>query len=261
MRSKNICKFVTETTQDKLEIHQFIYESDPKAMASICNLTHHRAILINHGNGILKFNNYEISFSQGCLIFGFCNEQFSVSSPLCEYMYIDFSGTRSDILFHRFGITKNNRFFTGFDGIIPLWHDSLSRASEENIDLASESILLYTFSRLSGITAEQNNLVNAVVKLTEEQFSNHELSVTSIAKELAYNPKYLSHMFKKNMGVSYSEYLRTLRIKYAISLFDHGIDSVKNVAFLSGFSDPLYFSTVFKKVVGMSPKEYIHSQH
>lgn len=176
-------------------------------------------------------------------------------------MYIDFSGTRSDILFHRFGINKNNRFFTGFDGIIPLWHDSLSRASEENIDLASESILLYTFSRLSGITAEQNNLVNAVVKLTEEQFSNHELSVTSIAKELAYNPKYLSHMFKKNMGVSYSEYLRTLRIKYAISLFDHGIDSVKNVAFLSGFSDPLYFSTVFKKVVGMSPKEYIHSQH
>ena len=47
-----------------------------------------------------------------------------------------------------------------------------------------------------------------------------------------------------------------MRIKYAVSLLEHGIDSVKNVAFLSGFSDPLYFSNVFKKVVGVSPKEY-----
>ena len=56
--------------------------------------------------------------------------------------------------------------------------------------------------------------------------------------------------------MGYSEYVRSLRIKYAVSLFDHGIDSVKNVALLSGFTDPLYFSTVFKKCLGVSPKEY-----
>ena len=59
------------------------------------------------------------------------------------------------------------------------------------------------------------------------------------------------------MGVGYAEYLRSLRIRYAISLFDRGIESVKNVALLSGFADPLYFSTVFKKSVGTSPKEYV----
>ena len=58
------------------------------------------------------------------------------------------------------------------------------------------------------------------------------------------------------MGITYSEYLKNLRIKYAISLFEHGIESVKNVAFLSGFSDPLYFSTVFKSNIGVPPKEY-----
>jgi AraC-like DNA-binding protein len=51
--------------------------------------------------------------------------------------------------------------------------------------------------------------------------------------------------------------LRALRIKYAVSLFDRGLDAVKNVAVLSGFSDPLYFSNVFKRTVGMSPKEYL----
>ena len=58
------------------------------------------------------------------------------------------------------------------------------------------------------------------------------------------------------MKTSYTEYLRMLRLKYAISLLEHGLDSVKNVAILSGFSDPLYFSTVFKKSIGCSPKEY-----
>ena len=73
---------------------------------------------------------------------------------------------------------------------------------------------------------------------------------------LSYNPKYVSHIFKERMNLGYSEYLRTLRIKYAVSLIEHGIDSVKNVALLSGFTDPLYFSTVFKKITGVSPKDY-----
>jgi len=56
--------------------------------------------------------------------------------------------------------------------------------------------------------------------------------------------------------VGYTEYLRNIRLKYAVSLLNHGIESVKNIAFLSGFSDPLYFSNVFKKAFGMSPKDY-----
>ena len=83
---------------------------------------------------------------------------------------------------------------------------------------------------------------------------------SAIAEELAYNAKYLSHAFKEKMQMTYSEYLRSLRIKYAISLFDHGIDSIKNVALLSGFIDPLYFSNVFKKSVGTSPKTYISNR-
>ena len=58
------------------------------------------------------------------------------------------------------------------------------------------------------------------------------------------------------MGIGYTEYLRTLRVKYAIMLFEQGIDSAKNVAFLAGFSNPLYFSKVFKQVVGVAPSEF-----
>ena len=61
---------------------------------------------------------------------------------------------------------------------------------------------------------------------------------------------------EQEMGVSYSEYLRSVRLKSAVTLLDHGIDSVKNVALLSGFSDPLYFSKVFKDSIGISPSGY-----
>ena len=38
---------------------------------------------------------------------------------------------------------------------------------------------------------------------------------------------------------------------------EEGLVSVKNIALLSGFRDPLYFSKVFAETEGISPKNYI----
>ena len=141
--------------------------------------------------------------------------------------------------------------------MIPLWQESLASASDKTIDLAAESILLYSFSRLFGAESERNSIIGKIAEITEQRFSDPALSLSVIAEELSYHPKYVSHLFKEKMEISYSEYLRSVRLKFATTLFDHGIDSVKNVALLSGFTDPLYFSNVFKKCVGMSPKQYI----
>jgi YesN/AraC family two-component response regulator len=171
-------------------------------------------------------------------------------------MYISFTGERSEELFRRFGINAAFRSFDGFESVVPLWQDSLARATDESIGLLAESMLLYAISRLCVDGNMKNDIIGSVISITEESFAESDLSITGIAEELGYNAKYISHLFKEKMGIPYSEYLRNLRIKYAVSLLDHGIDSVKNVAVLSGFQDPLYFSSVFKKVLGISPKEY-----
>ena len=168
MKNKNICKFISEPSFEKLETHNFIYETDVSAMSKESKLSTHRAFLIKSGCGSLIINGTEIKFEPGCLIIAFKNEEYKVSAgDNCEYMYISFGGSRSDTLFHRFGICKSNRFFKSFDGLIPLWHDSVSRASGKNIDLASESILLYTFSRLDSEKDEKNSLVKQYAKLFE----------------------------------------------------------------------------------------------
>lgn len=257
LKDKNICKFVPSKDYDRLEVVNFIYETNFALMQEGKHWKAHSMILIVQGEGIINVNDMKVPFVPGSLVFCFRGDDFCVSAqnPV-EYMYISFNGARAEELFRRFGINSSCRSYRGFEGIIPMWKSSLSRTAEANIDLAAESILLYTFSKFDVSHAEGNELVNHIVELTEAHFTDSDTSIGAIAEELGYNYKYISHLFKEKMGISYSEYLRNLRIEYAVSLFDHGIDSVKNVAFLSGFKDPLYFSTVFKKAVGISPKDY-----
>lgn len=257
MKSSNICKFTLQKDIQGIETDCFVFESDTNSMRIKSVLKKNCVFLITNGKGQFNISNKSIHFKSGDLIFAFKGESIQCEpSEDCQYMYIHFDGTRTEELFRRFDITPKNRLFEGFDGIIPLWRDSLATASDTTIDLASESILLYTFSRLFKNSTKRNNLISKILEISENEFADPDLSVNSIADLLGYNPKYISHVFKEKMGITYSEYLRNLRIKYAVSLFDHGIDSVKNVAFLSGFTDPLYFSTIFKKSLGVSPKDY-----
>ena len=257
MKRNNICKFPSPSAfGGAISVSRFVKETDENIMMSKCRLSSHRMFLVTAGNGQFLINRDIYNAEQGSLLFAFEGDELCLSSGSPIYIYIDYSGARADELHRRFEITPLTRDYGGFDGLIPLWQESLARASDKTIDLATESILLYTFSRLSDAASEKNGIIGRIAEITEQDFSDPDLSLSKIAEELCYHPKYLSHLFKEKMNMGYSEYLRSVRLKYAITLFDHGIDSVKNVALLSGFSDPLYFSTVFKNIVGVSPKEY-----
>lgn len=260
MQRRNICKFTSQSYSENLSVPCFVMETEKNIMQTATYLPHYRLILVIKGDGYITLDDTNIKVNVGHIIFGFKGETLTVCGNICNYMYIDFDGIRAEELLKRFNINKSNRHFTGFDGLIPLWEESLARASKETIDLVSESIIIYTFSRLDSNSSIGDSTINKIIQITEEQFNNFDLSISVIAEELGYNQKYLSHLFKKKTNKTYSEYLRCIRIKYAISLFDNGINSVKNVALLSGFNDPLYFSTVFKNTIGLSPKEYIKNQ-
>lgn len=260
MNRNNICKFISAEIRENLNTLCFVLETDKEIMQNEQCLPCNRAILITKGEGEFKFDGLKQHVFLGDLVFGFKNEVINVlSAKDLEYMYIDFEGGRGDNLFDRFGVQKNSRSFSGFDGFLPLWKESLARADEQTIDLISEGVLLLTFAKIRPNVTKRKTIISLLIEELDNRFNDPTISISTLAEEMAYNPKYLSHLFKKEMGISFSEYLRNTRIKYAASLFDAGLDSVKNVGLLSGFSDPLYFSNIFKKTVGISPKEYIGS--
>jgi AraC-like DNA-binding protein len=260
MKTNNVCKFPTFDPTNELSVFCFVRETNLDTAQQKNKLSHHRMILVEQGSGEFLIDDHTYGFSTGTLLFAFEGEYFSLSKGTdVRYLYIDFSGSRGQTLFHRLGVYPHCRKYENLNGLIPFCKDCLLSTQQENIDLVAESILLYVFSRLSATTAPQNAIIQRIIDLTEEHFRDPELSLAQIAQEIGYNPKYLSHFFKEKMEVGYSEYLRSFRFKYAISLFELGISSVKNVASLSGFSDPLYFSNAFKKAIGISPTEFIQN--
>ena len=258
MRGGNICKFVQGASDCGLIIGNFVYESNTDSMRTETRLQNNKILLVTGGKGSFTADGLEFPCRVGDMLFLFDGEITSVREieELC-YVYISFSGVRGEELLRRFGINRYSRRLSGCDGLIPTWREALSLATDDNIDLVAESMLLYAFSRFGKRDSVSDSLISRIIEISEKDFTNPTLSLGDVAKRLSYNPKYISHIFKERMGMAYTEYLRMIRVKYAISLFEHGLDSIKNVALLSGYSDPLYFSTVFKKTVGMSPKEYI----
>ena len=261
MYKQNICKFYTPSLSDPILIHCFVFEANPESVFHSSALSQNRMLLATQGQGTLSINNMPIVFHTGSLIFTFRGDSLSlIKNENSNFIYLDFSGLRAETLLQRFGINRENRKFDNFGGMIPFWKENLLLASPETIDLAAESVLLHTLSRMKSEKPSQNDIITSILQITENNFNDSELSIVTIGNELSYHPKYLSHLFKKEMGIGFAEYLRDKRINYARTLFDHGLDSIKNVALLSGFNDPLYFSNVFKKVTGVSPTQYLQEQ-
>lgn len=75
------------------------------------------------------------------------------------------------------------------------------------------------------------------------------------------NPVYFSGLFKKELGVNFSDYLAGLRVEKAKALLKEVDWNISEVAAQVGYGDARYFSKVFSKLVGINPKEYrrLHS--
>lgn len=82
------------------------------------------------------------------------------------------------------------------------------------------------------------------------------ITLEEIADKLHVSEEYLSTIFKKETGASFSETIRTYRINHAKLLLKTSKLKINDIAHLSGYSDGKYMSRVFKEYTGLSPNEY-----
>jgi two-component system response regulator YesN len=67
------------------------------------------------------------------------------------------------------------------------------------------------------------------------------------------NRSYLSSVFKKETGISFTDYVNSLKIEEAKGLIQkYGLRTCEAAEKL-GFHDESYFSKLFKKYVGVNP--------
>jgi len=86
-----------------------------------------------------------------------------------------------------------------------------------------------------------------------------DMSVEEVAEHIHKTPNYFSHLFKKEVGVSFSEYLNRSRIDEAKSLMKTTNLLAYEISEKIGYRDYRYFVEVFKKLEGCPPSEYRNS--
>ncbi len=104
-------------------------------------------------------------------------------------------------------------------------------------------------------SAQSNQTITAVIQIVSQRYMEN-LSLETIASELNFSVFYLSKLFKRQTGETFTEYLTKYRIEKAKSFLAEGKMSVKEIAFATGYNSQGYFSKIFRKYTGVSPTEY-----
>lgn len=99
--------------------------------------------------------------------------------------------------------------------------------------------------------------ISFVMKYIGEHY-NEDLSLTLMARKTNLGSNYFGTLFKRETGVSLTDYINTMRINRAKELLANGCQ-VQEVTYLVGFNSISYFSRLFKKMTNRSPKEYADS--
>jgi len=97
--------------------------------------------------------------------------------------------------------------------------------------------------------------IRAAIEYIEAHISD-ELSIRHVSEVAGYHPAYFSNLFKRELGMSYSDFLAGLRIQRAKEMLTGSASSLQQIAEECGFSDLSYFSAKFKRMVGMTPSQW-----
>ncbi len=132
----------------------------------------------------------------------------------------------------------------------------------EDVCQAFMEILLIRLMRHTGLpvpaeaqTVSDNRQCVAVRRYIDNNYK-YPLTLEQLAAEAHMNKYYLSHVFKREYGVSPINYMISRRIAESKHLLEETDLSASQIAQMLGFSSSSYFSQAFRRAEGISPMEH-----
>lgn len=89
-------------------------------------------------------------------------------------------------------------------------------------------------------------------KIIIDKVKNEKISLNELANSVFLSKSRLSHLFKKQMGISIQNFILWNRLKVAITAIVKG-NNLTQAAHIGRFSDSAHFSKKFKKTFGVNP--------
>lgn len=95
---------------------------------------------------------------------------------------------------------------------------------------------------------------SAIVYIREHH--QDKMLLKEIAQHCYLSTHYFAHVFKKEAGVSFVDFLNKVRIEKAVYLLEKTELTMQEIAARVGFQDANYFARKFKMIMGCSPTDY-----
>lgn len=210
-----------------------------------------------HSDACLKTSDGEFNLSDKCVVY---------VPPRCDYTRTAATDELIVIHFNVFDYTSQTiEFFESksaseltklFKSILQCWKNK-----ETGYKLTCSAILCEILSecyKQNLNTEKQASKIQKSIDFILKEYRRNDLTIEEISSKSFISEVYFRKLFKNEYGTSPQKYIVNLRIQNAINLISSGYYSLKEVAYLSGYTDYKYFSTEFKRITGVSPSKYLY---
>lgn len=103
--------------------------------------------------------------------------------------------------------------------------------------------------------SEYIHTAHQMVQMIHEQY-DQDISLESCAAALKFHPVYLSRVFKKEIGVTFIEYLTEYRMNMAKVMLENTNMKITEIAERLNYTNSTGFIRTFRKLTGMTPGQY-----
>lgn len=98
--------------------------------------------------------------------------------------------------------------------------------------------------------------IKQIVNFIDDHIAEQNLKIDDIAVNVGMSRSVLYSKIKTAVGMTPVDFVRHIRLLRAQKLINDTDQSLTQIAYSVGFSDPKYFSKVFKREMGVTPSEY-----
>lgn len=144
---------------------------------------------------------------------------------------------------------------------VPTWTPE-KQHSESDFARAVEDMLVTGRQAFMKCLAELSPIVQVALHYIHDSvMEGAGISIKDFCAKNGMNPAYLGHLFKKETGTFFNDYLMQCRINQSIILLRNPNRKIKDIAEEVGFASASYYVKCFRENKGISPSRYRMGLH
>lgn len=269
------------------EWDMFVWESAPLSVAAVAHIHNQIELLyVTEGSFIATVDGRSYDLEEGDLIL-FCSNAIhhviSLAEPRHSYYCMHIKPTLLQSFSHRREASDYTmRFALNHEELQCLWkradlegsailtairglieeYEHPGYASEIGIQCKMAELLL-ALLRDSGKAVDHVSHVNATTAciyralIHIRKHFKEDLDEGELAKKYGISYSYFSRQFRQITGMTFKQYLNTLRIHYAEQLLLTSGKSITEIAGECGYNNISYFISMYKRLKGETPKKML----